>query len=105
MPKSAPNPFVMGYVPELDDSRLLDATSANYFQSLIGVLRWCIEIGRIDLCTEVSLLSAYLAAPREGHLIAALNVMSYLGQKHNTRLTFDPTYPEIDYEVFNYDKP
>ena len=83
----------------------MDATSANYYQSLIGVLRWCIEIGRIDLCTKVSLLSAYRAAPREGHLAAVLNVMSYLGQNHNTRLTFDPTYPEIEYEVFTYDKP
>jgi hypothetical protein len=105
MPKAAPNPFVMGYVPELDDSKLLDAKAANYYQSLIGVLRWCIEIGRIDLCTEVSLLSAYLAAPREGHLDAALHVMAHLKQKHNTRLTFDPTYPDINFEAFNYDKP
>ena len=57
------------------------------------------------MCTKVSLLSACLTAPREGHLAAVLHAMSYMGQKHNTRLTFDPTYPEIDYEVFNYDKP
>ena len=63
MPKSAPNPFVMGYAPELDNSRLLDAKSVNYYQPLIGVIQWCIEIGKIDLCTEVSLLSVYLAAP------------------------------------------
>ena len=105
MPKSAPNPFVMGYVPELEDSKLLDVKSANYYQSLIGVLRWCIGIGRIDLCTAISLLSAYLTALGEGHLAAVLHVMTYMGHIHNTRLTFDPTYPEIDFEAFNYDKP
>ncbi len=26
--------------------------------------------------------------------------MSYLSQKHNTRLIFDPTYPNIDVEKF-----
>ena len=27
-----------------------------------------------------------------------------MGQKHNTRLIFDPTYPEIEFKAFNYDK-
>ena len=31
--------------------------------------------------------------------------MSHMGQKNNTRLIFDLTYPEIDFEAFNYDKP
>ena len=50
--------------------------------------------------TKVSLLSSYLAYPREGHLDAALHVMSYLGNHHNSRLIFDPTYPDIDYSIF-----
>ena len=40
----------------------------NVYQNLIGVLRWLIELGRIDVLLEVSLLSQYLAAPRIGHL-------------------------------------
>ena len=63
MTKTAPNPFLLGYVPELGDSRLLDAKCENYCQSLIGVLQLCMAIRRIDLCTEVSLLSVYLTAP------------------------------------------
>ena len=31
--------------------------------------------------------------------------MPYLEKKHNTHLTFDPTYPDIEYEAFNYDNP
>ena len=38
------------------------------FQQLIGVLRWSIELGRIDIMTEVSCLSQHLFSPREGHL-------------------------------------
>ena len=91
----------MGYVPKLDNSPLLDAAAADYFTCVIGVVRWCIEIRRIDICTKVSLLSAYLAAPREGHLEAALHVMSYLRGKHNSRLTFYPSYTNADIKNFN----
>jgi hypothetical protein len=41
-----------------------------------------VELGRIDIATEVSLLSSHLAYPREGHLDTALHIMSYLRQKH-----------------------
>ncbi len=60
------------------------------------MMRWMVELGCIDIATEVSLLSSHLVFPREGHLEAALHIMSYLSQKHNTRLIFDPTYPKID---------
>jgi hypothetical protein len=36
--------------PELDDSR------ANYYQGLIGVLRWMIELGSIDIMASVAML-------------------------------------------------
>ncbi len=50
--------------------------------------------------TEVSILTSYLACPREGHLENALHVMGYLRLKHNLRLIFDPTYPDIDLTAF-----
>ena len=46
--------------------------------------------------TEISLLSSHLVMPREGHLEAAIHVMSYLHLKHNSRLVFDLTYPTLD---------
>ncbi len=63
-------------------------------------MRWMVELGCIDIATEVSLLSSHLAYPHEGHLETALHIMSYLSQKHNTRLIFDPTYPKIDMGQF-----
>ena len=59
-----------------------------------------IELGRIDIATEVSMLSSHMALPRQGHLETALHVMSYLGLHHNSRLCVDPTYPEIDHDQF-----
>jgi hypothetical protein len=59
-----------------------------------------VELGRIDIATEVSMLSSYLACPREGHLENALHVMGYLQLKHNSQIIFDPTYPNIDQTAF-----
>ena len=98
--KSAPNPFLQGYKPELDVSEPLNPEEASYFQTIIGVLRWMVELGRIDIATEVSMLSSHLAYPREGHLEAALHVMSYLKTKHNSRLVFNPSYPNINEDDF-----
>jgi hypothetical protein len=41
-------------------------------------MRWMVELGCIDIATEVSMLSSYLACPCEGHLENALHVMGYL---------------------------
>ena len=50
---------------------------ALYFMSLIGILRWAVELGRIDITTEVSELSSFFAAPRDGHLNQALYIFAY----------------------------
>ena len=60
--------FASGYKPELDSSDLLGNIEATKYQQLIGVFRWAVELGRIDILTEVSLLSPHLVVPRRGHL-------------------------------------
>jgi hypothetical protein len=98
--KKASGPFAGGYNPELDESPELDPTRANFYQSQIGILRWCVELGRIDIITEVSMLSTYLFLLREVHLEAVFHVFAYLGLHHNTRVVFDPTYPAVDMGTF-----
>jgi hypothetical protein len=49
--KKASGPFAGGYKPELDDSPEVDPTRVNLHQSQIGILRWCVEFGRIDIIT------------------------------------------------------
>ena len=55
-PKQAPNPLVMGYTPELDAYPVIDPSLASHYQSQIGVLRCMVELGRVDINTEVSML-------------------------------------------------
>jgi hypothetical protein len=37
----------------------------QYYRQLIGVLRWAVEIGRVGILLETSLLSSYLALPQD----------------------------------------
>jgi hypothetical protein len=59
-----------------------------------------VELGRIVIITEVSILSTYLCLPREGHLESVFHVFAYLGLHHNARVVFDPTYPAVDMGTF-----
>ena len=93
-------PFPTGYSSELDTSPELEPEQASYYQSQIGILRWMVELGRVDIITEVSVLSSHLALPREGHLEAVYHIYAYLKKKHNTRMVFDPSYPAIDESNF-----
>jgi len=88
------------YSAELDVTPELSPKLASYYQSQIGILHWIVELGRVDIITEVSLLASAMAMPREGHLDAVFHVFAYLKNKHNARLVLDPTYPEIDYSNF-----
>ncbi len=96
LPKRADNPFPTDYYPETDVTEPLTPELASFYQHLIGVMRWMVEQGCVDIAMKVSLLLSFLVYPREGHLETALHIMGYLKKKHNTRLVFDPTYPDID---------
>lgn len=98
--KGAETPLAANYSPELDGSRELTSDEAAYYQSLIGILRWMIEMGRMDISMEVSAMSSYVAMPRIGHLQQLFRIFSYLKSNHNARLVLDPSYPEIDDEQF-----
>jgi hypothetical protein len=80
----------MSYAPELDTTPELSAVDATFYQSQVGVLRWCVELGRVDIITEVSELASFLAMPRQGHLEAIFHLFNYLEKKHNARIVFDP---------------
>ena len=84
IPARADNPFLVDYDPSTDLSDLLDPDCSSFYQHLIGVMIWMVELGCIDIATEVSMLSSYLACPCKGHLENALHVMGYLRLKHNS---------------------
>jgi hypothetical protein len=49
LPYSAPNPLSTDYCPEIDVTPELGETDASYYQCLIGVLRWIVELGKSTL--------------------------------------------------------
>ena len=91
------------YRPEIDTSAALAPTQAAYFQSQIGVLRWIVELGHVDICYEVSMPSSHLALPRAGHLEQVLHIFAYLQKYHNTEMAFDVTDPVIEEHDFECD--
>ena len=76
-------PFESAYRPELDVTEELDETGVAKFQGFIGTFQWMIELGRMDILTEVSQLSSFQAMPRVGHLEAFYAIFTYL-RKHPT---------------------
>ena len=88
------------YYPELNISLVLGPDDASYYQALIGVMRWMIDIGHIDINIELSLLSSHSAISRQGHLVAVLHIVCYLKLSHNSRLAFVQSYPDIDHSTF-----
>jgi len=93
-------PIASGYRPELDVSPYLNPQQANYFQNLIGILRWAIELGRLDIHVHVSMLSSFLACPRVGHLEQTLHIFAYLKKYDRSTMVFDDTLPVIDESKF-----
>ena len=59
-----------------------------------------VKLGRVDITTEVSMLSSCLALPREGHLKQVFRMFAYLEKQHNSKMVFDHTVPVIDYNEF-----
>ena len=101
LPKGIKSPLASDYRPELDSSPELDHKRQNYYQGLIGILRWICELGRIDIIMPVSLMSRYLAQAREGHLNQVFHIFAYLKNYDRSMLVFDDTVPEIDESRFH----
>ncbi len=69
---------------------------ASYFQSLIGILCWIVELERTDIAMETPALASMMALPCEGHLKAIFQMFAFLKtSKHNGVMVFDPTEPDI----------
>ena len=92
----APSVLPSGYRPEMDASELCGEELAHYYQQQIGVLRWAVELGRINICTEVSMLASYTAAPRIGHFNAMLHIFAFLHHHPRSKLVLDDGYPVIE---------
>ena len=93
-------PIVSTYKPELDTSPELGPELTSRYQQMVGILRWAVELGRVDIYLEVSLMSQYLASPREGHLEALYHVFAFLKKHLKLKMVFDPKDVRLDETCF-----
>ena len=100
LPSKCITPISHGYRPEMDATGELKPDGVQWYQEIIGSLRWAIEIGRVDILHEVSLLSKHLALPREGHLEQVIHVVGYLKSHKKMKLCFDCGYPKVSESWF-----
>jgi Reverse transcriptase (RNA-dependent DNA polymerase) len=96
----AVTPMTGCYRPEMDVTPELNAEQHNYFQGLIGVLRWACELGRIDILPDISKLSHFLAAPRIGHLEQVFHIFAYIKKHDRSKLVLDDSHLAIDESTF-----
>jgi len=80
-------------------------TDAAYYQSLIGILRWIIELGRAGIAVEASMMASCIAMPRRGHLEQLFHIFAFLKKKHNSEMVFDPTEQHNSEMVFDPTEP
>jgi hypothetical protein len=97
---TAKTPFPTSYKPELDLTKELREDMISRYRQLIGILRWSVEIGRLDVYLETALLSQYLASPREGHLEAVYHIFAYLKANKKCAVVFDPAPVALDEDTF-----
>ena len=77
MSTKAKNPFVSVYHPELDDSPELDANDTMFYQEIVGMLRWAVELDHSDINLKVSLMSSHTTHPRIGRMNALIQIFSF----------------------------
>lgn len=101
LPTRCNTPMATDYHPSQDTTYELDAEGVRVYQEFVGMLRWAIEIGRVDVLLEFTLLSSHLALPRSGHLLAVYRVFGYLKLNPRRRVYLDPSHPEISEDRFH----
>ena len=100
MPTKAKNPFASIYHSELDASPELDLDNTRFCQEMVGMLRWAVELGRVDINFEVLLISSHTINPRIGHMNALIHIFAYLNQNPKLIIAFDPRHPYINEDLF-----
>ena len=61
LPIRVQTPLACKYQPEIDITPELQGDNASYYHSLIGVIHWIVELGRVDIDVDVSMMSSHLA--------------------------------------------
>jgi hypothetical protein len=96
-------PMAQTYWPEMDVLQVLKPELASRYQQLIGILQWAVELGRVDILVEVSMMSSHLCQPRLGHLNAVYTIFIFAClEKHaKANMAFDDKMSFLDNLAFH----
>ena len=100
LPKKCNLPTKHSYRPEMDCTGELKADGLQLYQELIGYLCWVLEIIRVAILLETTIISKHLGLPREGHLEQVFHIVGYLKRRKKLRLLFDSGYPTTNEKLF-----
>jgi hypothetical protein len=99
--RHAKRPMPKTYWLELDLTQELELELASWYQQLVGILRWAVELGRVDILVEVSMMSSHLVQPRLGHLNAVYNIFAYLEKNVEMNMALDDKMAVLDHTAFH----
>ena len=60
--------FTTDFRPGIDISKEISPGEVTYYQSMIRIMHWIIELGRINISDEVLMLSSMMIFLQRGHL-------------------------------------
>ena len=89
-------PTIISYRPELGVSPILNPKEFQEYQQFIGIAHWIIELGRVDILYEVSLLSSHLAMPRKGNMEALMVIFVYFNKAYGKTIIIDTMITKVD---------
>ena len=100
LPTKCRTPLTSGYQPEMDTLPELKQDGLQWYQEMIRILWWMVELGWVDVLLETALMSTHLAMPRWGHLEQLHHMFGYLKANPKWKLFFEPQHPNIDKRAF-----
>ena len=77
-PKNMRTPLDKNDHPELDDTELLTIKCIQHYLTMVGQLQWLVTLGRFDIQAQVTTMSRFRSAPREGHLERLQRIYGYV---------------------------
>ena len=96
LPSKCKTPISSGYRPELDTTLELNAEGLQKYQEMIGMLRWAVKFGHVDMLLETAMMSTHFALPRVGHLEQDYHIFRYLKGASKRCIFLDPQHPDVD---------
>ena len=99
MPTKALTSFSHKYSLELDITPEIDTDDTRLCQAWVQILLWAVELGRLNIHLEVSLISSHVANHRRWYLKEILHIFADLKKRNKLTIAFNPRHPSIDEEI------